>query len=610
MCYIIVIPKSGIQIFPITLTTLKPRRLSPMNIDKSIDKVLLALFSFLFTCTNIAFGGDITVTAAAQDLVSYNHSYATGHQVPLVKFRIKSESPTTQQLTQIRVPLRYGGTSLKRLIAREGESESQTEIGQTTDFYWHVVPVNLTLNPNSSRTITIYGEFGSNPSLINQAVVQAITVGDEEMFFSELKGPKQYIYNNTPVANFELVGLPTISKVDHQDGTTTEMTATFSFDVFANGGDIKKPTADDFSIFAGRNIHDTNIKCQTVSVVAVPNQDILDGTVSRVTVTTSLVSSEVAESGMYGFKVKSISWSNVATDSYTDQYWGLEKFVTPTTLGFIKNGSTLIPPVVRVPTIHYNLYEYLSGLMNGGESTEPYQVKGEGGSIHFSNVGPHNRYQSGYVVIPESNLDLKGFVVKFDASADNVNLNPYLYVSSSSLLSYSSVTLQNVQTVSDDNGQTTETRFDFVANGVSCHGKLVRIGKFSCIGQIFWGANSTADGPGDAIDKANLSESSEIEGKNFKFPPRFEFKMLPPTLYIPSPGVELLVFEATCIPGSFKIQGTSNLKNWVDVSHGFNVGAPINEDGVAPIRIDIDKSILSMHSLDDKHCSFRLVSRE
>jgi hypothetical protein len=135
-------------------------------------------------------------------------------------------------------------------------------------------------------------------------------------------------------ADISLKDQPTITRTTGQNGSTTAMTATFTFNVQAVGGDVAKLTVG--SVLMSAYIPGTNVSINAVTgtPVTIPNTDIAEGSIAQVTVTGTIYPNIVPRSGLYTFAIKQINW--VIGGVSSTQTTGLQNFVTPKALFFEK----------------------------------------------------------------------------------------------------------------------------------------------------------------------------------------------------------------------------------------------------------------------------------
>lgn len=561
-----------------------------------INWALYVLFFVSTTCL-------AQVQVSQVKYLSLNHNNTTLTSTPLIEIHVTNQSSSPQELTGILVVVPFENTGIAKLIAyRDNQNESLTNIGEATDFSSHWLPVSLTLPPNQTEIVRIVGEFLPGPSRIVHAVVISVYINDvTEIPLQPDRGARQYLFNH-PVANFFLTQEPTITKVEANDETTS-MTVTYQFDVTAWGGDIKKPTAESFVVLAGRNKFAPDIRCDQVSVATFPDRNIMDGESATVTVSATLDASQVERKGTYGFAIKQINWENTDGDK-VGQHWGLEQTTTSTQVMF-DHGTTQLQ-VVETPVIHYHLYEHITGFKTGGDSDAPFQVVGEGGIIHITPISMFNRMQMGYVAVPKANEALLGFLLAVSTySVSETTLSPKVEKLINPAISlYEECVLQNIVTDVVAGIEVKKT-FDFVIDGMSFHGCMKRIGSKSFLTQIFWGGNSSAEHPGDSVDRADLSPSIPVPDKDVMHPQRYTMSLEAIGKHELFP--QIFKFQGMSIPGALKLQGSSDFQNWVNLNFGYSYGDPVDANGVCPVTIDINTMSLG-YPLPQNTGFFRLIA--
>lgn len=572
-----------------------------MNLKNIILGVLYAL---LLVVTSSA-SAQISVTAG--DMQSLNrHLHPTfGTSGPVLSLLITNNSSQPQELTGIRVVDYPSNLGLTKLIAfRDNHNETMDNIGETADFYWHTIPVSHTLQPHQTESIIVQGEFAPSSGTIAKFRCDSVTINNNtEVWFPEIAGNTQYLMPS-PVANFFLLEQPAITKVE-TDGLTESMTVQYKFKVTAWGGDITKPQAKDFTIMSGRNKHAPNILCYTSAVTVFPDSDIAEGSEATVTVYATLTDNQVSFWDKYGFAVKQVHWSMVGGNG-VDQYWGFEDTKVQSTEYFRSTLDWVEP--VRTPAIHYLLYDLIGAIAGGGEDGIPAQVCGEGGILHFSPIGILNRMQVGYVVMSQNNEMLGSLLRVGFHSYDNQTFNPKVSLNvNPNSPTYEDLTPLNVSTQTSS-GIEVAKMIEYVVDGTPVHCRFDRIGGSSFIARFYWGANSSVNGPGYQTDRADLSPSIPVPNKYPKgMPQRHKFELSSIVQYPPFPHI--MKINAICIPHAFKVQGSADLVNWIDISCGWQVtGDPIDETGATQIEIGIDTEVGS-YPFPQGSGFFRMVTR-
>lgn len=282
----------------------------------------------------------LTLSAATSPLRSQNFRISStngAEGVSLLQFNVKSETGDSK-ITTVYASTTASGTAPSTLYLYDGStlvsSQTVTSSGATVTFS----NLNLVVAKDVIKTLTVKADFPSNTtsgthasSTVSRVVFEKPNGSSADATGSQVTGANQYFYASAP--QITLVGTPTISKVSNTNGSTTEMTATFTFNVTALGGTMTKPTSSAFTVYAATNT--TNLIAASVGEpVTIPNNNIADGSTAQVTVTATVGPSNITHSGQYGFVVGSTTWT-VGSNTITQTY-GLDDFKTPATSYFTK----------------------------------------------------------------------------------------------------------------------------------------------------------------------------------------------------------------------------------------------------------------------------------
>ena len=90
---------------------------------------------------------------------------------------------------------------------------------------------------------------------------------------------------------------PIVNTMTDSSGNTSNVVASFPFRVRAEGGTVKMPTANDFTVKFGTST--LIIPTTSITVVTIPNKDIAEGSTANVTVTASISGASFPQSGLY-----------------------------------------------------------------------------------------------------------------------------------------------------------------------------------------------------------------------------------------------------------------------------------------------------------------------
>ncbi len=298
----------------------------------------------------------LTLSAASAPLRSQNYRVNGTDSltnVPLVTFNLKSETGDSTLLT-VNASTTASGTLPSTLYLYQGSTlvKSKTVSGAGSPGPSAVASVafdNLdttsgSLVPmNVIQTYTIKADFPSNTvsGTVSTTTVQSIAFQNPNgntgaASGSAVVGVGQYVYGGTGAGapSFALTSTPTIQITGvNQAGSSTAMTATFSFNVTALGATMTQPANSNFVVrFATDTVN--SIVAPSVSVVTIPNNAIADGSTASVTVTAQVPSTSVVNSGLYNAAITSIAWT-VGTSAVTQTY-GLDDYKTSAAANFIK----------------------------------------------------------------------------------------------------------------------------------------------------------------------------------------------------------------------------------------------------------------------------------
>ncbi len=279
----------------------------------------------------------LTLSAATSPLRSQNYRINpdNGAQyIPVLNFNLKSETGDSN-IQSIIVSLATS-TKVSTVYLYQGSTliDSKNASASTT---FDNLDNKVVVSKDTTKTLTVKVDVptdGTSAGAV-MATIHSVTYekpnGTTATVSTAVTGVNHYVFRDT--AQWTLVGTPTITKVSNQNGSTTEMSATFTFNVTALGSTIRKPIASDFWIDATTG---SVAASSTVGApVVIPNNDIADGSTAQVSVTATVNSSQIASSGSYGFVISRIAWAST-TGSNVNQTWGLDDFKTPSTSYFNK----------------------------------------------------------------------------------------------------------------------------------------------------------------------------------------------------------------------------------------------------------------------------------
>jgi len=284
----------------------------------------------------------LTLSAASSPLRSQNYRINPDNGVqmmPVLNFNVKAETGDAKIENVYASTTWSAGGAPTTLYLYDGSTLLASKNVVTAGASINFDNLSVVIPKDTTKTLSVRadlpatatsGSFSS--TTVSRVVFEKPNGTTADATGSQVFGVNHYVYTAAP--QFVLVGTPTISKTSNQNGSTTEMTASFTFNVTALGGAMTKPTASSFTIYAATNT--TNLISTAVGTpVTIPNNDIADGSTAQVTVTATLGTGSVVHAGQYGFVVGSTTWT-VGSVSGITQTWGLDDFKTPATSYFAK----------------------------------------------------------------------------------------------------------------------------------------------------------------------------------------------------------------------------------------------------------------------------------
>jgi len=290
----------------------------------------------------------LTLSAASNPLRSQNYRVNelgdSLQGVPLLTFNLQSQSgdstlltvnaTTTASGTLPTTEYLYQGSTL--LQSKSVGTNGSVSFNNLTNAAGSVVP------EGTIQTYTIKADFAASThnatfaSTTVTSVVYQTPNGDSAVLSNSVAGVNQYVYTSAP--SFTLTSTPTIQITGtNQNGSSTAMTASFAFNVTANGGTLAIPQNSDFTVVFTDGTHFAT--STSVNVVTIPNNAIADGSTASVTVTAQLPYSGVPASGLYNAYIAAIHWSIAGNDGITNsisQTYGLDDYKTSAAANFIK----------------------------------------------------------------------------------------------------------------------------------------------------------------------------------------------------------------------------------------------------------------------------------
>ncbi len=513
-------------------------------------------------------------------------------QATLSTFNVKSESGDSA-INQVVVKLQTHFTKPTTVYLYEGNTliGSVSLINGFSPNFVYFYGLNHVVAQNTAQIFTIKADFASNTQQgsMSGAVFQVDYTrsnGTTETIQKEVTGSEHHFYSMT--ANFALVGAPTITKTSDQNGFTTEMTATFSFDMTADGGTVAKLKSSDVFVFAKKDAL-TSIPC-TTSVITIPNNDIADGSTSRVTITATIQANQVSTPGMYGFELKQINWGTVSSGTWAYQVWGLEDFKTPAT-SYFALASIPSSPKNHFGAIGEDLYDWIGQMKyEGGEAF------GEGEEnlyVSSEDTYPYKRFIFPYPASPS-----KGHLLYIDYSMSSDNINPYIRgpknpeaSADNGFMVQQEYPALNLIRYNGTDGHSVKFTYRIEIGTFVGYATATRAGDFAWRTKIYWGTGASYDSPGFERDFLNLSPSSNSDGTSR--PPRFAFHGVGDPKITYSGPYPVFSMTVRGIPNSYTIQESEDLRTWHDITVVPEYSETPNSDGTSTTNWLLPLSLMS-----------------
>ncbi|MDD5318761.1 MAG: peptidoglycan-binding protein [Candidatus Pacebacteria bacterium] len=287
----------------------------------------------------------LTLSAASQSLRSQNYRVNpngdTLYGVVLGTFNLKSDSGDSTLLT-VNASSTASGTQPTTVYLYQGSTllKSITPAANGSLVFNNLdSAAGSVVAQNTIQTYTIKGDFsvstvnGTYASTTINNVVYQTPNGSSATAVGPVTNANQYVYTAAPMLT--LASAPTISAgSQNQQGSTTALTATFAFNVTAQGGTMTLPANGDFVVVFATSTANPISAGVTTNVVTIPNNNIADGSTASVTVTAQIPNSALTYSGLYNAAITSVKWV-VGANTITQTY-GLEDYKTSSAANFIK----------------------------------------------------------------------------------------------------------------------------------------------------------------------------------------------------------------------------------------------------------------------------------
>lgn len=551
-----------------------------MNFEKQGVKipfiVILIVFVLTIACELFAAGSELTVMDSASPIRAHNYRInpSTGATPTMVKFGVKSEFGDST-ITRISLHNTIKFVSVTTMYLYQGNTLIGSFAPVFNNEWVSISGLNHVIGNNTSQELIIKAELPSNSQNgeMSSSVYEVEYLdsnGATKVVSKWVNGTTHHFYNIA--ANLELVGIPTISKTSDQSGWTTEMTATFTFNMSADGSTIGQPKSGDFIVKARTNAVDS-INC-TVSVITIPNNDIADGAWSQVTITATLLSSQVPKSGMYGFELVQANWGFPPNSTIAYQTWGLEDFKTPGTSFFAKITTTVPEVRKNLGVIGEDLYDEISNIIDdkgilAGEDDEILYTSGD-------SAQPQKKFVFPYHASPS-----KGHMMSVEYSLSNNMISPRIvgpkYPESEEIIVSMVYPAVDLVTYNDAGGQLAKATFKIQIGTFTGFATANRVGQFAWRTKIHWGNNASYESCGSERDLLNLAPSTSSDG--ISRPIRFKFGQAGDCHYLGSGSLPIFHLPIRGIPGCYHIEESTNLMDWQEITVWPEYSDTVNSDG-------------------------------
>ncbi len=283
----------------------------------------------------------LTLSAASSPLRSTNNKIQTSSGakgVSTLLFNVKAETGDAK-ITTIYASTTSTNSKPTTLYLYDGSTLLASKPVDTTTGSVTFDNLTYVVAKDTTKTLTVKADWASDATsgsvsttTINYVRFDKPTGSTATSTGAAVAGVGHYVF--TSAAQYALAGTPTISAGSpNTNGSTTALTATFTFNVTAMGAAVTQATSSNFTIGFGTTTA-YSIAAGSVSVVTIPNNNISDGSTAVVTVTAQLPASSITHSGLYNAAITTIRWT--AGSNTQDQTWGLDDFKTTSAANFIK----------------------------------------------------------------------------------------------------------------------------------------------------------------------------------------------------------------------------------------------------------------------------------
>lgn len=281
----------------------------------------------------------LTLSAASSPLRSQNFRINPDigvQYMPVLTFNVKSETGDSE-IQNVYASTTWSGTAPTTLYLYDGSTLLASKNVVTSGASINFDNLQVVVSKDSIKTLTVKADLPSSATTgsfssttVSRVVFEKPNGSNADATGAQVYGVNQYAYTKAAAITLASAPVITVSNPGTTNGTTT-MTATFTLNVAALGGNVVIPgaTGAEFAIVFSNG---TAYTATSKSVVTIPNNDIADGSSATVTVTASMNPSVALTSGLYNAAITSIGWN--AGNGTTTQTYGLDDFKTSSAVQF------------------------------------------------------------------------------------------------------------------------------------------------------------------------------------------------------------------------------------------------------------------------------------
>jgi hypothetical protein len=281
----------------------------------------------------------LTLSAASSPLRSQNYRINPDNGVqymPVLTFNVKSETGDSK-IQNVYASTTWSGTAPTTLYLYDGSTLLASKNVVTSGASINFDNLQVVVSKDAIKTLTVKADLPSSATTgsfssttVSRVVFEKPNGSNSDATGSQVYGVNQYAYTKAAAITLASAPVITVSNPGTTNGTTT-MTATFTLNVAALGGNVVIPgnTGAEFVVVFSNG---TAYTATSKSVVTIPNNDIADGSSATVTVTASMNPSVALTSGLYNAAITSIGWN--AGNGTTTQTYGLDDFKTSSAVQF------------------------------------------------------------------------------------------------------------------------------------------------------------------------------------------------------------------------------------------------------------------------------------